>query len=567
MRAVSRTKRVAFAWAALGLWVASPLCAQDALAITLSIVTTNDVHGRITQLPLFGGYVHNLRASRARDHGAVILLDAGDIFQGTLESNSSEGASMVRAYNALGYKAAAIGNHEFDFGPAGPHATPIAPGDDPLGALRARANEAKFPFLCSNMCTHAGAAFPIAKVRPSMITEVAGVRVGIIGGVTRDALRSTHPGNTHALEVMPLAAAVGAQAQALRKQGARVVIAVVHAGGECRDLQHPDDLSSCDPQAEVFELARALPQGAVDLIVAGHTHAGIAQRVAGVPIIEAFSNGRAFGRADLMVPHAPKAALSVKLYPPESLCTDVLDKPVCTQASYEGAPVARDAAVLSAIAKDLQQAQAARDQPLGVVVTTAVARAGTTESPLNNLVADLMLRASPGADAAFNNAGGVRIPLPAGPLSYGTVFEMFPFDNTLAILHLQAKQLAHILITNLAADGGILALAGLRASAACEQGELKVKLLDSNGQVIDPERSLSVVTSDFLASQTEGAMAGLSLPPGAIQIERDRSMRDALVAGLRAYPEGRIDGADPRLFDPKHPRIQFAGVKPLICKP
>ena len=111
--------------------------AQPAAAtVTLSIVGTNDLHGGILArdgrggVALLGGYVRNLRAARARDGGAVLLIDAGDMFQGTLESNAMEGAPVVAAYNALGYTAAAVGNHEFDFGPEGPAATTrTAPSD------------------------------------------------------------------------------------------------------------------------------------------------------------------------------------------------------------------------------------------------------------------------------------------------------------------------------------------------------------------------------------------------------------------------------------------------------
>ena len=90
--------------------------------VTLSIVGTTDLHGRVFpsngQGPLeqLGGYLRNLRAARAADGGAVLLLDAGDTFQGGLESNLSEGALVVDAYNALGHDALAIGNHEFEFG-------------------------------------------------------------------------------------------------------------------------------------------------------------------------------------------------------------------------------------------------------------------------------------------------------------------------------------------------------------------------------------------------------------------------------------------------------------------
>jgi 5'-nucleotidase len=101
--------------------------------VTVSIVGTNDLHGAVIGrrerggLPTLAGFVANLRAARERDGGAVLLLDAGDMFQGTLESNLNEGAAVVAAYNALGYDAAAIGNHEFDFGPAGERATPPLP--------------------------------------------------------------------------------------------------------------------------------------------------------------------------------------------------------------------------------------------------------------------------------------------------------------------------------------------------------------------------------------------------------------------------------------------------------
>ena len=138
----------------------------------LSIITTTDLHGGIIQrgerggLALLGGYVRNVRAARPRDLGAVLLVDSGDMFQGTLESNLNEGAVVVRAYNRLGYAAAAIGNHEFDFGPAGPEATPRKAGDDPRGALKARAVEARFPFLAANVIDDATGR-PVASVSAS----------------------------------------------------------------------------------------------------------------------------------------------------------------------------------------------------------------------------------------------------------------------------------------------------------------------------------------------------------------------------------------------------------------
>jgi 2',3'-cyclic-nucleotide 2'-phosphodiesterase (5'-nucleotidase family) len=567
MRGASRDKWLCSTLIYISMLFATRVGAQSSASITLSVVTTNDVHGRIAQLPLLGGYVRNLREARARDGGGVLLLDAGDIFQGTLESNSSEGAAMIRGYRALGYSAAALGNHEFDFGPVGPHPIPFTKAEDPLGALKARVREAPFPMLSANLERSDGRAPAIPKLRASVLLRVAGVRVGIVGGLTKDALAATHAGNTGGLQVSALPAAIAREAKALRNEGARLVIAVVHAGADCRDAKDPDDLSSCAPIAEVFDMARALPAGSVDLIVAGHTHAQVAHRVSGIPIIEAYSNGRAFGRVDLSVARDPTIKPTVRIYPPHTLCEDDLDKPVCSNESYESAPVKRDAKVLAAIAKDLARAKAERDQLLGVEVVAPVLRASTSESALNNLVADLILQAAPGADAAFSNAGGVRISLPVGPLTYGTVYEMFPFDNAFATLHISAAELGMILATNLAAPGGMLALAGLRAQAHCVAGKLVVDITTPDGQPLPPDRMLTVITSDFLASQGDGALGGLSLGPERLNVQRERSIRSALVAGLRAYPNRRLDGRDLRLFDPQHLRITYVGARPIACPP
>src|SRR6478736_3680424 len=247
--------------------------------ITLSIVGTNDLHGGILQredrggLALLGGYLANLRAARARDGGAVLLIDGGDMFQGTLESNLTEGSAVVAAYNALGYTAAAIGNHEFDFGPAGPASTPQRADDDPRGALKARAAEASFPFLAANLIDVAtGRPVDFRNVKPSTVVTAAGVRVGIVGVMTTRALVTTIAANVRGLRVAPLAETIEAEARRLRAGGATVIVVAAHAGGRCTDFSNPRDLSSCDPNDEIIPVARALPPGLVDVIVAGHTH-------------------------------------------------------------------------------------------------------------------------------------------------------------------------------------------------------------------------------------------------------------------------------------------------------
>jgi 2',3'-cyclic-nucleotide 2'-phosphodiesterase (5'-nucleotidase family) len=239
----------------------APRAAEAARPITLSVVSTNDLHGRIQALPRIGGFVANLRRAREADGGGTLLLDSGDMFQGELASNLTEGAAVVDAYNLLGYAAAAVGNHEFDLGPVGPASFP-RPGDDPRGALLARAAQAKYPLLAANLIdTRTGHPFTAPNLVPSTIREVAGVKVGLVGALTLETTQSVLASVFAGLELAPLAASIAREAERVRAGGATVVIVVAHAGGECKRFENPDDLSSCDAGAEIFGVANAPPEG------------------------------------------------------------------------------------------------------------------------------------------------------------------------------------------------------------------------------------------------------------------------------------------------------------------
>jgi 2',3'-cyclic-nucleotide 2'-phosphodiesterase (5'-nucleotidase family) len=536
-------------------------------AIVISIVGTNDLHGHVEALPPLGGYLANLRRARARDGGAVLLLDAGDMFQGTLESNLGEGGAVIRAYNALGYAAAAIGNHEFDFGPAGDAATPRSPADDARGALKARAAEARFPLLAANL-VDAATRRPVSwpNVRPSAMVERAGIKVGLIGVTTMTTPRTVLAANFRGLAVTSLAPAIAEQARALRAAGAMVVVVAAHAGGGCVRNDDPDDVSSCDAAGEIAQVARALPPGAVDAIVAGHTHDGIAHRIAGIAIIESFAEGRSFGRIDLTVDGAAGRAVDARvvarILPPHPICAT---SDACAAEVYEGAPVLPDEAVAAAIAPDLERARARRDQTLGVTVASPVTREYRRESALGNLFADLMRAAHPEADVAITNGGGLRADLPAGALTYGALFRANPFDNRFAVLRLSGGELEQVLRTNLGRGGGIVSVSGVRVEARCEgKGRLTLILQREPGaRPIRPSDQLTIVTSDFLATGGDGLFSE-EVKRRARLDDDAPPIRDAMAAVLTARG-GTLDGADLRLADPSHPRLAYPGDRPVRC--
>ena len=523
--------------------------------VTLSIVGTTDLHGRVFPrggrggVAQLGGYLRNLRAARERDGGAVLLLDAGDTFEGGIESNLSEGALVVDAYNALGYDALAIGNHEFDYGALDTAAADTASADgappDLRGALKAAAARARFPFLAANLIdevTGRPVAWP--NVRPSTIVDAAGLRVGIVGVMTRDGLRLTLAANVQGLRTAPLAPAVEAEARRLRQQGVDVVVVVAHAGGWCARFDDPADLSSCDADGEIFRLARQLPAGLVDAIVAGHSHAAVAHVVAGIPIVQAYSRGAAFARLDLTVERGA-GVVSARVFAPQGLCAAIGPDGDCVAGGapphYEGAPVEPDAAVTAAMRPELERVRRWRETPVGIVLETSLTRTGDgLESPLGNLFADAFRAAVPGADAAIGmgaRRGGLRTDLPAGVLTRGPLYDVFPFDNRVVALMLTGAQLRQVLAREVSRRRrGVPGLSGIRVRVTCAGERPEVEIVRSSGTRIDPAETLVVATTDsFGARARRGARA---TPTAAAPLVRDA------VATWLAARGGRLRAAD-----------------------
>jgi 5'-nucleotidase len=529
-------------------------------ARTLTILGTSDLHGQLQRLPLLAGYIANVRAARATDGGGVLLVDGGDLFQGTLESNLAEGADVVRAYDVMGYAASAIGNHEFDYGPIGPAVTAKEPGDDPRGALKARIASAKFPFLVSNIADDAtGQRIAWPNTAPSTVVEVAGIKVGIIGASTEHTPTTTMPANFAGLHMLPAAASIEAEARALRAQGAQVIVVAAHIGSSCKDLDHPDDTSSCEQDEELFQVIRALPHGMIDVFVAGHTHQVVAHRIEGVATIESMAQGRAFGRVDLRIEDG--RITNATIAKPQLICPlDEHYNPVpvadCHPDPYEGRPVVADARVQQIADEALARAGERRGEKLGVTLTSVVTRSIRLESAEGDLLTDLMLATRKDADVALCNGGSLRSDLPAGDLTYGQLFEAMPFDNRFALVTVTGKQLAKLVTGDLRRPGSILSWSGLTVKASCAGERLEVAIA-IRGKPLDRNRTYTILTSDFLASGGDGLFAHVGLVPGAVHAT-DTIVRDAIADVLRAR-KGTIDPAQLAR------RLEYPGQRPVRC--
>lgn len=218
--------------------------------IEIIILSTNDVHSRVNPFadndrknPSKGGYAQRMtliKKSRLENKN-VLLLDAGDVSQGTPFYNTFGGVFQIECMNKMGYDAMTLGNHEFDNG---------------IDALTHTIKAATFPIICTN---YDFSETPLAGLtKPYHILTKQGVKIGILGiGVKLEGLvGKENSGKTIYLD--PIAQA-NKYAEELKNQGCQLIIALSHLGIDC-------------DEGSVSDRILAQKTKNINLIIGGHTH-------------------------------------------------------------------------------------------------------------------------------------------------------------------------------------------------------------------------------------------------------------------------------------------------------
>jgi 2',3'-cyclic-nucleotide 2'-phosphodiesterase (5'-nucleotidase family) len=387
--------------------------------------------------------------------------------------------------------------------------------------------------------------------------------------MTIDALRSTLAANVQGLRIAPLGPAIAAEASKLRAAGATVVIVLAHAGGRCERFDQPTDLSSCDSLSEIFQVATSLPPGLVDVIAAGHTHGGLGHLVNGIGIIQPFSRGQSFGRVDLVFNRRTNSVARIQLFPPRAVCAQqdpitgncVAANVSAVPAKYEGKAVASDPALVHAMAPALERVHHLQATALGVSLDLPIRRVGDLGSPLGNLFAKALRGAVPGADvAAINNAArGLWADLPEGSVTFGRLYDVFPFDNRIARITLSGAELGRWLAGEIGQGRrGWLGISGVDVRASCLADGLHVDLFRGAERLRDDDRLVAVTIG---APTLSGSLASPAPLGGVGPVGNAPVVREVVEDWFRrlAQPtQGQLDEAT-------HRSPKYADAQPVDC--
>ena len=370
------------------LILAAGLPAQDAVR-TLTILHTNDLHAHL--LPDDqgrGGFAALARAIRRERQGCTdcILLNAGDLVQGTPVSTIYKGLPIYEISNLFGYDAACLGNHEFDYG---------------WQQVAQFIRTAKYPVVAANV-TQAKEVLVLAD--PYVILKVGGLRVAVIGVVMGDLDRYTTPDKMGTWRARPVIPAVRKYAEKLRPQSDLIVV-----------LGHLED-------AEATQILHEVPE--VSVVVSGHDHTGmkVAEEYQGRVNVRVSGYGRELGRLDLRVdvPGHKVASYKWRAIPIEGKI-----------------PPAED---IAALVGDWE-AKVSRivDVPIGE------ARREIAGPDLKRLIERAMMDET-GADFAYMNQGGVRDKIPQGRVLSRTIWNVMPFDDQVVVGHFPGSKLPPVVL-------------------------------------------------------------------------------------------------------------------------
>lgn len=499
---------------AAGILLVGILCARSAQAETahVTFILVNDIYRMAEQMmpdgQRRGGFarlaaVVKTERARARTTGGnVIFAHAGDTLSPSLMSGIDHGAHIIALTNLTPPDIFAPGNHEFDFGKA---------------TFLERMAEAQFPRYAANLRGPDGQ--PLPGFNDRSIVTVDGVRIGLTGDTFDDTPRTSSPGD---LKFLPTVASTQAQAEALRREGADFVVAVVHAS-----------------RAQDYAI---FATRAVDLLLSGHDHDLFVEYDGNHAMVESSHDAVYVTAIDVTIDVKEENGRRRTTWWPQFRIID-------------SATVTPDPEAAAAVAGYEQKLARELDAP---IATTAVgldsreAIVRTREAAIGNLIADAM-RAAAHADAALMNGGGIRgnkIYPPGSALTPRDLLAELPFDNRVVTIDVRGGDLKRALENGLsqlpAASGRFPQVSGLaiEADASRPAGErvLSVKVGDAP---LDDSKTYRVATNDFMARGGDG-YASLRDAKPLLPIVDSPPLSDAVIAYIkalgtvRAAADGRI---------------------------
>jgi len=531
---------------------------------TIQILGLNDFHGNLEppsgtttyfaageqrQEPLGGAARLGATLAQLRlGQPHTITVAAGDLIGGSpLVSAHFLDEPTIMSLNRLGLGLASVGNHEFDRGTV--ELRRIQHGGCEKNTQREPCQldrpfeGAKFTYLAANVFDGQGETlFPGTAMR-----EFGGVKVGFIGMTLKETGILVSPAGTRGYTFADEAETANALASELRAGGADAVVLIIHQGA---DVDPTYNAAECPGlSGDVLPVLDRLDP-AIRLVVSGHTHQAYVCQVAASD-----GSARTLTSAGRYGYFVTDIRMTVDPARDEVLEITAHNRPVVA-AGGEQADVAE------LVRRYAEATAPVASRVVGRLEGSLDWTGRDTDSPLGNLVADAQFAATRdeargGADVAFINSGGVRTrftPAADGSVTYGQIFALQPFGNSLVVLEMTGADLERLLEEQFAeASPATIRQSLLIPSAGFAfaydrsrpVGE-RIVSMALDGRPIDPARAYRVTVNNFLASGGDGFSVLAASPPVADGGQDLDALEAYIAGGARVPAVGRVTDATPQ---------------------
>lgn len=445
---------------------------------TIQIISFNDFHGALAEGSKDMGWAKMVAAVNAAKitNPNTVVVSAGDNFQGTAMSNLTHGEPVNEMMKQLGVAVSAIGNHEFDWGNSN---------------FDKWTTEGGYDFLASNIYDKTTEK-PVTWAKPYKVVTIDGVKIGLIGIATPETLTKTKAENVANLEFKDPAIAAQTWIEFLEAGKATegkpdIIIAVTHLGAEQEN--NGTDTTVAVTGTDIENLCKNTK--GLDGVITGHTHTSVAGYINGVAIVQANKQGRALGQLTITL----NADMTLK-----SVIPAVLD-----YSTNKDKLVADD---IAKAAFDIWNTKLSPilDEKLGVATGTLTHDNKTNVSLLGKWVCEAMAEATE-AQIAFQNGGGLRTEIPAGDITYGLMYTVMPFDNTLVTMNMKGsdilKAVEHGIDLPTAGYGSFSGLK-VKYDPTRTYGSKVTEITLVDGTALDMNEYYKVVTNDFMVTGGDG---------------------------------------------------------------
>jgi 2',3'-cyclic-nucleotide 2'-phosphodiesterase (5'-nucleotidase family) len=475
--------------AATGLLLPRYLLARKEDLLRISIFHTTDLHAHILPTESYegvgnlGGFARiarQLRRWKTR-YPHHLLLDGGDLYQGTPLGHATEGEIMIRCLNHLDYDGWVAGNHEFDWG---------------IDPFRRAVNGSSMPVMAANVRIDGHEPQPegdpnngFSNLRPCMVKEVAGVRVGVVGLITTGMPQWFPPELTRGFTFLDPLAPTRNALRWLREEGrCDLVVLVCHMGIRRQRIQ--DDHAN-----HVVALTREFPE--ISAVIGAHTHQDIPhETVNGIPYTQASYHGIHLGRLDFFLDPETRRLLHVE--------------PI-TERMHPA--IGEDAAVLALVAPELEAVQTQLDRVIGTLAhplrstRSAPGKPSDLELFTGQYLMERLEHHGHAVDAIYHGTFLRGETIPSGPLTIRDMWRIMPFENYLVLADLLPAQLEILFNENLA-GGGHRSLMGLAVHTRGEGNRARVAdIRRPDGAPIGAEERITVAVNSY-----DSASGGNRLP-------------------------------------------------------